>query len=213
LQSYSVQCAAPAPSDRGAILTLVRQRREAGERATKRFVEAFATANIPRLSEALVELDDTGSWRPAMRRVSRLDGITRSFQEHFCSIWIANDDDIRDAINDDGTLLNALRVLLPRYEGGNVLLYRGDGFSNRCRRTYGMSWSASEAVADGFARGVWQEFVGGSVLLQTLAPAEAIISAPCFLGEDECDELEYVVDRRKLGKVNVLRRYPQRAAS
>jgi hypothetical protein len=49
---------------------------------------------------------------------------------------------------------------------------------------------------------------GGSVLLETLAPAEAIICAPALL-DDRYGEKEYIVDRRRLTFVNVIDRFPQ----
>ena len=51
---------------------------------------------------------------------------------------------------------------------------------------------------------------GGSVLLAANVPAEAIICAPHEFGDDYGEE-EYLVDRRKLRGVRVLRRYEERA--
>lgn len=122
--------------------------------------------------------------------------------------WIEDGDTIRELAGSDAALIDGLRFCLPVYRGCAVTLYRGDSAFNRRRRTYGMSWSSDRSTAEGFARGVWQAHEGGSVLLKTLAPAEAIFCAPALLG-DEFAEGEYLVDRRRLVRVEVLKRFPQ----
>ena len=86
-----------------------------------------------------------------------------------------------------------------------MTLYRGDSAWNRKRRTYGLAWSTKREVAEGFARGTWRTFKGGSVLLSTVAPREAII---CCVG-NERGEAEYLVDRRALKVVSVVERFAQ----
>lgn len=71
-----------------------------------------------------------------------------------------------------------------------------------------MSWSASREVADSFAQGYWRWAKGGSVLLETLAPPEAIVSAVAH-NFDRYGEAEYILDRRQLREVAVVARYPQ----
>jgi hypothetical protein len=106
-------------------------------------------------------------------------------------------------------LADALRVLLPAYAGPGLTLYRGDSCYNRRCRSYGLSWSSERECAASFAQDLWQTFDGGSVLLCTDAPAMSIICAPHRLGDDY-GEAEYLVDRRRLGAVHVLQRYPQK---
>jgi hypothetical protein len=113
--------------------------------------------------------------------------------------------------------LDALRILFPRYHGPAVRLFRGaDSREARLHNNlYGASWSASIEEADWFAR-EYQCRLGGSVVLETLAPASAIISAPAINGPHWenldgtrlYDEKEYLVDGRRLRTVTVARRYP-----
>jgi hypothetical protein len=49
---------------------------------------------------------------------------------------------------------------------------------------------------------------GGSVVLETLAPPNAIICAPALL-DDRYAEEEYIVDRRRLTLVKVIDRFPR----
>jgi hypothetical protein len=68
-------------------------------------------------------------------------------------------------------------------------------------------WTANLEVARGFANGIWRTFEGGSLVVTTLAPPEAVISVPVE-EEDRYAEEEYLVDRRLL-KVDVVERFSQ----
>jgi hypothetical protein len=85
-------------------------------------------------------------------------------------------------------------------------LFRGESAWNRRRRTYGMSWSNDREVASCFAEDT-ARMGGDSVVLRTLAPAEAIICAPHIRGACRPAEAEYIVDRRKLSAVTVVDRF------
>jgi hypothetical protein len=74
------------------------------------------------------------------------------------------------------------------------------------RRSYGTSWTASKKVALGLALSHREMSIGGTVLLKTDAPAEAII-ARVPKEADQYGEHEYWVDRRQLRKVKVVKRF------
>lgn len=176
--------------------------------AVHAFVAAIAASDRAALAHAFGAVDDLCVWDAAWRLCARLPSVSTDMQDAFLDHWIADGDVMRGAQgSDDLVLIGALRVLLPPYSGPTMTLYRGDSAWNRRRRTYGMSWSASPQVADEFAtnRPFPRSFQGGSVLLRAEAPPEAIICAP---GVDNGEE-EYLVDRRRLGRVEVLARYPQ----
>ena len=82
------------------------------------------------------------------------------------------------SVTDDIALATGLRALLPPYRGGGVTLYRSEGFPNRRRRTYGLSWTSDIRVARAFAESRAATYQGGAVLLRTFAPASAVISRP-----------------------------------
>jgi hypothetical protein len=101
--------------------------------------------------------------------------------------------------------------VLPPYKGPAITLYRGDGARNRQRRTYGLSWTSNPDVAEAFAKGLYRNSMGGSVILQADVPAEAIIChVAADADHDRYDEAEYLVDRRRLGRVKVIERLAQR---
>jgi hypothetical protein len=164
--------------------------------------------DLPAIAGAVSALDMLCAWREGFMAVRRVTSVPSKVRERFLAIWVNHGDSIRSAVADDLVLIDGLRVLLPPYEGPAMTLYRGEGAWNRRRRTYGLSWSADRGVGESFAQGLWQTCEGGSVLLESAAPAGAIICSPAMLGTDR-DEAEYLVDRRRLARVAVLQRYAQ----
>jgi hypothetical protein len=123
--------------------------------------------------------------------------------------WVEQGDHIRSEVDDDIVLNKALWSLLPPYIGPAPLtLYQGETLWNRRRRTYGQAWTTDVKVARNAALGPFRSFEGGSVLLKTIASRQAIISAPAH-GEDRYGEQEYLVDRRRLERVEVVERFTQ----
>ena len=188
----------------------LREMRRADGFVLRDFTTALTKDDLALLRDVLQQIEARGLWRRAMLSAARLAPLSAVMQQRFLSIWLSNGDHIRQEIMDDGVLVNGLRVLLPAYDGPGRTLYRGDSFYNRRRRTYGLSWSSERDCGESFARGVWQTFDGGSVLLCTDAPAASIVCAPHLLGDDY-GEAEYLIDRRRLRTVRLLKRYPQRS--
>jgi hypothetical protein len=183
------------------------------KRAFFDFVEGAASGNPERMLATIDALDYGagygGGWARAMRGVARLTRVPTATREFFLLLYLAGGDHIRQECGDDLALADGLRALLPRYKGGAVRLYRGEGFSNRRRRTYGLSWSAGADIAREHAlKAESRTGKGGTVLLETFAPADAIICAPALLKAD-WQEREYILDRRRLTAVKVLERFPQ----
>jgi hypothetical protein len=84
-------------------------------------------------------------------------------------------------------------------------LYRGTDWEERRRRRYGFSWTVDKDSASGFAEGPKIDGHGG-VILETLAPAAAILLVR--EKEDYYDEGEVVVDPFSLGRITVAERLP-----
>jgi hypothetical protein len=144
----------------------------------------------------------------AFRRVARLPSVPPESQDFMLHLWQNYGDHLRQEL---GTplLARVLRVVLPPYRGPDMTLYRGNSARNLRNRTYGLAWSASQEMDEGFARGIWRTFEGGSVLLRAQAPAAAII---CCLGDHERpEEEEYLVEARRLGRVELLARFSQQS--
>jgi hypothetical protein len=176
------------------------------------FIDATANGDIKTMSEILGELEHGGhaggGWARTLRGVSRLPAVSDETRQFFLAVWLRHGDHIRQETHDDLALAAGLRMLLPPYDGPAVLLYRGETAWNRKRRTYGLSWTKDRIVAESFAQGMARHGNGGSVLLETDVSPDAIICASNEFGEDE-----HLVDRRRLGRVSVLRRFSQLAPS
>jgi hypothetical protein len=158
--------------------------------------------------QGLARAEATGATASAFRIIARGPRPPETFQRWFVGCWFRRGDILRSQVGDDVALVSGLRNLLPKYSGDGLTIYRGDSAYNRKRRAYGFSWSKSKSTAEGFARGVWQTFEGGSVLLTAHAAPNAII---CDIGSilRRSGECEILIDRRKLTNVEVLQRYPQ----
>jgi hypothetical protein len=171
------------------------------------FVEAVQASSADQFIPALAALQHQGLWSRTARAVEGMDP-SAEFRRRCLQSWIDSGDSIRDDVGNDLVLIRLLRVLLPRYDGPAVKVFRGESFHNRRRRTYGLSWTTDEGIARGFADGVWRTFKGGSVLVEADVPPGAVICAPCLI-DDRLEEREYIVDRRWLGTVRVVERFAQ----
>ncbi|PWE52756.1 hypothetical protein DEM27_28535 [Metarhizobium album] len=147
------------------------------------------------LSDAFEAIEARMLFARAFRAIAGLSA-SDEMRNAFLGIW-ENDGESLRSNSDDLSLIDGLRVLLPVYTGPGLKLYRGCSWPNRCRRTYGMSWSSRLDVATAFAESRKDRYRGGSVLLEAYAPPKAIICA-LALFSDRYDEAEYVVDRRRL---------------
>jgi hypothetical protein len=175
-------------------------------------VDAVRASNVERFDDAFEALgEDDEALTRAMRGVAKLPRPSTEFQSYCFDLWLRNGNYLRGQINGANVLAAGLRVLLPPYTGPALLIYRGDSWFNRRRRTYGPSWTTSIEVAHHFASDMWRRTcVGGSVLLETMATAEAIVCAPGQIDNRYCED-EIVVEPRRLGKVKLVERFEQTA--
>jgi hypothetical protein len=185
----------------------------------KAFVEACQSGDAERFQLATAFLADCGSgWTRAFRQLARaqLGSVSEQIQHEFQLRWFESKGLARQC-DDKPALLDGLRLLFIPYQGPTVRLFRGAAaFEARARKFYGPSWTTDIEEADRFAR-QYQHASGGSVVLETLASPEAVISAPGSTGaywsnkdgERHYDEQEYIVDGRLLQQVTVARRYSQ----
>jgi hypothetical protein len=197
------------PPDGNALLRHIAEENRRRRAGSREFAQAVEAGDAERLVASIEALDNCGGWRSALRQCARLRAIQEDMKSRLLELWRFSGDHIRLEVGDDRILIQALRAMLPPYDGPDLTLYRGDSAWNRRRRTYGLSWSGSREVADSFAAGaLWRSCRGGSVLLQAQVPAEAVISAPALLANGHGED-EYLVDRRHLSQVTVVKRYAE----
>lgn len=87
-------------------------------------------------------------------------------------------------------------------------LYRGADAIERSRRLYGFSWTTELNIARQFANR-WKKSVGGGVVLETLAPPQAIFNVRA--DPLHFDESEIIVDPYVLKAVTVTARIASEA--
>jgi len=201
---------------------LKRDRRAAADA----FVRACRNSDVAALYAAADLTNDVllGGWRAVIRAVAKqVQTVSPDIQQAFLRVW-TDSKDLPNSVGDHPALCAAARVLLPAYQGPAVHLFRGTRANEHRRRTYGVCWTADIGVAEDLARA--RQYDEGSVVLETLAPPEAIICAveyPESFSQDEIarhksecpniqitefhEEREHVVDRRHLNAVTVVRRY------
>lgn len=122
-------------------------------------------------------------------------------------LWIVNGGHIRRHLSNDILVLAWLKLVMPKYDGGELQLYRGE-----CQFLYdqgliGFCWTPNKHVAEKFAR-CQNAIESGGVLLSAKFAPDAILSSPNshsnWLGEHE-----YTCDPTKIGSIDVLHRYPK----
>lgn len=194
-----------APEEEAALFyaQLRRERRDALE-AAQAFCNVCATGQVDLLYDACAWLNSTSdSWRLAMKKVGRLASIAPEVREAFIPVWVEKAH-LPLTVGDRPTLARALRIIFgPADVKEPVRLYRGCGAKERRSGAYGFSWSTDRETARVFAE-QRRRLPQGAVVLQTVAPAEAIllVREP----EDWFDEGEVVVDPYRLGRVTVVER-------
>lgn len=147
-------------------------------------------------------------WRKLIKDLTACGPKDETIRALFHTRWHESHGKIRALVDDDHLLVDMLWIWLPRYEGPALILYRGENI-DRCERgRIGTAWSVNEQKAEVFASAHNNDGKGG-VLLQTIAPAAAIIAGPSPHSE-RMGEHEFSVDPRKLepGAITELRRFP-----
>lgn len=147
-------------------------------------------------------------WRTLMRELTACAPKDAAIADRFHTQWHVSHHYIRELVDDDELLMDMLWTWLPRYKGPDLLLYRGENIDRLERGKIGTAWSDKEENAQMFARGL--NAVGkGGVIMETTAPANAIIAGPSahsiWLGEHE-----FTVDWRRLGTISCNRDFSSR---
>lgn len=171
-------------------------------RAGRLFAEACAVGDVDQLLRAADMMSlTTDGWRLAMLKAGRLASVSDEIKQAFLHIWIESKALPLD-VGHRRTMANALHVLLP--EAGTtkpMRLYRGTRQPERNRRLYGFSWTTDKTIARDKFAAHWQDVLGDGIVLETLAPPEAIMHVR--RPQDYYDEGEVIVDPFLLDKVTV----------
>jgi hypothetical protein len=173
------------------------------------FVFAITSGDDRVISFCLYEARKRKILVPLFERLIKQTPPSTQTREAFHRAWIEQGLYIREDFAVDPLLPDVLRNFLPGYSGAPVELFRGERGSNHEAGAYGVSWTPKRDIARMFARGLNRCPQTGSVVVHAVAPACAILAAPRpDAAGIKLEESEYVVDRRALGVIDVLERYP-----
>lgn len=127
------------------------------------------------------------------------------FIKDFHTHWIESAHRIRSQVGDDIQLSRMLWRILPKYTGGDLVLYRGENVNRWNEKSVGFCWSTSVEVARVFGRGL-NAVDNGGLLLSCNCKADWIISGPNdhseYLGESE-----FAVDPQMLSGADIVEEY------
>ncbi|MBX3492129.1 MAG: hypothetical protein KF899_04160 [Parvibaculum sp.] len=196
-------------SDIAAFMEDIRRERDQNREAVREVVAAIRAGDAGRALRAICRAADLYICREAFVRIARLPPAAPEIQDAFLALFTSSGDSLRSMVNDDRVLARGLRVLLPSYTGPAVRLWRGELAANARYRRYGASWTASRDIAEAFAQSeIRRQSRGGTVVLETLAPPDAILCARTLHPDHlESNEQEFIVDRWKLDKVRIVARF------
>jgi hypothetical protein len=101
--------------------TLVERRREERTRertAITSFVQVVVDGDVNALPRAVAQVDVNFVWKPSLRALIRRSiAGSEELRRHFLDIFVAHGNHIRQEVEDDFLVADALRLLLPPYRG------------------------------------------------------------------------------------------------
>jgi hypothetical protein len=183
-----------------------RAERRAERAAAKAFAEACAAGDPEALHYAASTFEGLeDGWRLAFREVAKLPAVAPAAQDRFLHLWLSTKE-LPRRVGDPKTLVAGLRKLFPRpVVTEPMLLYRG-AEQSELRRRKGFSWTVRIEKAREFAER-FRNWEKGGVVLETVAPPEAILLVRGSPDPEYYDESEVVVDPFLLGTVRVVERH------
>jgi hypothetical protein len=187
----------------------IRKERQEARQAAQLFIDACQSGDVDALSHAthLLNTCTVGGWTFAMRTLARGIQVHRDIPPAFLTVWIQTKS-MLSHFDESLVLIKGLRAIFPRYDGPPIKVFRGERFSKSKKGRVGISWTTDKAVAEAFAMDSRRCGEGGSCVIQTTAPAEAIIGSTDAVG-DFYNEKEILVDRRKLTRVRIVESFSQ----
>ncbi len=156
--------------------------------------------------ESLRQITNDQGWRNEAQRILLEVSLDSNFISEFHTHWTEEGHHIRTQIKDDKLLVNLLRKVLPQYDGGTLILFRGENLDRWNSDRVGLCWTSQIAIAEMFGGGL-NAIGSGGVLLQASFNPSSIISGPSghssYLGEEE-----FTIDPFKAECILALERYP-----
>lgn len=162
------------------------------EEIARKFIRGIYTCDI-----------DGNVWIQAFNFILKMADSLDFKRDKIHLLWTENGGYIRRKVADDSLLLKILKISLPKYDGDDLVLYRGECRFLHEQNKIGFCWTPKRSVAEMFASGL-NSIESGGVLLKAYAPKEAVLSSPNRHSAEQMQEFEYTCDPTVLTKVEVL---------
>ena len=155
--------------------------------------------------EDMRDVTETRWWKGECETLLRKESFSPEFIKAFHTHWVECARHIRSQVGDDARLIELLRYVLPRYDGEDGLLYRGENMDRFKNNSIGLCWTPDIEVARMFARGL-NAVNSGGVLLSCACKKEWIIASP-NAHSNRIGEKEYIVDVLKASNIEATETY------
>lgn len=154
-----------------------------------------------------IDKDSGVAYRRVLESATRSEQVSDQFRKALHLNWTVRGFRHRANIQDDELLIRAFRRVFPPYDGGRLVLYRGERSSELDAGRIGLNWSTDIKVAKTFASGLCTTYGCDGVLLRATAEASAIITGPNDHSANWLHEMEHIVDPRMLLDLNEVERF------
>jgi hypothetical protein len=165
---------------------------ELSEEIARKFIRGIYTCDI-----------DGKTWTQVCSFILKMSDSLYFEKDKIHLLWTENGGHIRRKVSDDVLLLKILKLALPKYDGDDLILYRGECRFLHEQNKIGFCWTPERSVAEMFARGL-NAIESGGVLLKTYAPKESVLSSPNKHSAVQMKEFEYTCDPTALTNIEVL---------
>ncbi|HEY1398156.1 hypothetical protein [Roseateles sp.] len=166
-------------------------------------VHILAGWDVIPLLESSSRLQHQAEWRALFDLLANTSPPSPKVRARFHTQWHVSHHFIRGLVDDDRLMLAAARAWLPRYEGPDLKLFRGENLGRYRTGRIGYGWTDRLSIAEMFAAGPNSVGTGGVVLTANV-PAAAIVAGPASHSSDWLQENEFTVDVALLEAVSVV---------
>jgi len=184
----------------------IRKERSEARAAARYFVDACRSGDVGAMQEASEHFAFLAGypWHFVMLTLGRGAPVHPDAAAAFLTIWVQTKSMLREV--EAIPLIKGLRALFPPYDGPAIKVYRGETLAKATKGKCGISWTTDPEVAEEFAKDSRQVAEGGSCVIETWAFPEAIIGSTALVG-DFYNEREILIDRRRLGRIGIFKRF------
>ncbi|MHC7564146.1 hypothetical protein ACYAYU_23360 [Klebsiella pneumoniae] len=145
-------------------------------------------------------------WVEFVKSIDNAETASIAMKNSFHSKWVESGGFIREKINNDSILLKLLTLLLPKYDGDSLVLYRGENKDRFDKGLIGFCWTTDISVAEKFGSGL-NAYKSPGLLLRAEAPACSILAGP-NANSRYLVENEFTVNPSRLSSITVIETYP-----